>query len=141
MAKTLKLYRGLSSSEFNLATPEVFRENRKAWATILAHRVNGDFKYPSEFDRTITKLHKNLRLEYQYFTDTKNIAEGYARKVGGLLIEISVPLEDILQHFDIEFQNFGRRKKLFEIVYCVQGSTLVKFQTHWKLKTRSPKSK
>lgn len=133
--KILKLYRGLSSDEFNLATDEVFRQNRDTWASILAHRVKGNFKYPPQLDRSISALHKNLRLEYQYFTDSKVIAEGYARKVGGLLVELSVPLNEVLKSCDIEFQNFGRRKKKFEIVYCVNGSTLAKHGKRWRLKT------
>lgn len=140
MAKRiLKLYRGLSSDEFNLATDGVFKENKRVWSSILANRTNGDFDYPHELDRPITTLHKNLRLEYQYFTDSKVIAEGYARKVGGLLVELSVPLNDVLKHFDIEFQNFGRRKKQFEIVYCVKGSTLAKYGKRWRLKTARKK--
>jgi hypothetical protein len=79
--KVLKLYRGLSSDEFNLATDDVFEQNKKSWAAILERRVRNDFTYPQELDRSITLLHKNLRLEYQYFTDAKPIAEGYARKV------------------------------------------------------------
>lgn len=137
--KVLKLYRGLSSDEFNLATDEVFEENKKAWASILAHRVRKDFKYPQKLDRSITSLHKNLRLEYQYFTDAKLIADGYAKKVGGLLVEVSVPVEDVLEFFDIEFQNFGRRKKRFEIVYCIKGSILAKHSKRWKLKTARKK--
>ncbi|MGE4133327.1 MAG: hypothetical protein AB7F86_16915 [Bdellovibrionales bacterium] len=62
-------------------------------------------------------------------------SDDYARKVGGLLVEISVPMADVLKHFDIEFQNFGRRKKQFEIVYCVKGSILAKYGKKWKLKT------
>ena len=133
--KILKLYRGLSSDEFSLATDDVFKENKKVWSSILEYRLNGDFDYPHELDRPITTLHKNLRLEYQYFTDSKVIAEGYARKVGGLLVELSVPFNEALKHFDIEFQNFGRRKKQFEIVYCVKGSTLAKYGKRWRLKT------
>jgi hypothetical protein len=140
MAKgILKLYRGLSSDEFNVAAAELFKENKKAWFLILEHRLNGDFDYPRELDRPITTLRKNLRLEYQYFTDSKVIAEVYARKVGGLLVELSVPLSDVLKHFDIEFQNFGRRKKQFEIVYCVKGSTLAKYGKRWRLKTARKK--
>jgi hypothetical protein len=137
--KVLKLYRGLSSDEFNLATDEVFRQNRDTWASILAQRVKGNLNYPPQLDRSISALHKNLRLEYQYFTDSKVIAEGYARKVGGLLVELSVPLRDVLKHFDIEFQNFGRRKKQFEIVYCVKGSTLAKYGKRWRLKVQRKK--
>jgi len=132
--KVLKLYHGLSSDGFNLATDEVFEQNKKAWASIIDRRAKNDFKYPQELDRSITSLHKNLCLEYQYFTDSKPIAEGYARKVGGLLVELSVPLKDILEYFDIEFQNFSRRKKQFEIVYCVKGSTLAKNGKKWRIK-------
>jgi hypothetical protein len=132
--KILKLYRGLSSEEFNIATDEVFRQNKATWASILAFRVRGDFNYPRKLDRPINVLHRNLRLEYQYFTDSKLIAKSYARKVGGLLVQVSVPLNDVLKHFDIEFQNFGRRKKQFEIVYCVKGSTLSKHGKRWQLK-------
>lgn len=138
-SKILKLYRGLSSDEFNLATVEVFKENKKAWSSILEHRLNGEFDYPHHLDRSITTLHKNLRLEFQYFTDSKAIAEGYAKKVGGLLVELSVPIQDVIKHFDIEFQNFGRRKKQFEIVYCVKGSTLAKYGKRWLLKTARKK--
>ncbi len=136
---SLKLYRGISADEFNLATDDVFKENKKVWSSILEHRLNGDFDYPNHLDRSITTLHKNLRLEYQYFTDSKVIAEGYARKVGGLLVELSVPLNDVLKHFDIEFQNYGRRKRQFEIVYCVKGSTLAKFGKRWRLKGQRKK--
>ena len=131
--KILKLYRGLSSDEFNLATEEVFEQNKKVWNSVLKHRVKGDFNYPHELDKDINELHKSLRLEYQYFTDNKTIAEGYAKKVGGLLVELSVPLKDVVELFDIEFQNFGRRKKQFEVVYCVKGSTLVKHSKRWRL--------
>lgn len=137
--KVLKLYRGLSSDEFRLATDKLFAQNKKAWSSIIDRRAKNEFKYPQELDRSITALHKNLRLEYQYFTDSRPIAEGYARKVGGLLVELSVPLKDILKYFDIEFQNFGRRKKQFEIVYCVKGSVLAKHGKRWKLKTAKKK--
>lgn len=134
--KILKLYRGLSANEFNLASEKVFRENKKVWSAILEYRLKGDLDYPRHLDRSITSLHKNLRLEHQYFTDSKVIAEGYAKKVGGLLVELNVPAKDVLEYFDIEFQNFGRRKKQFEIVYCVKGSLLAKFGKRWGLKVR-----
>lgn len=134
MSKFLKLYRGLSSDEFHLATEDVFKGNKNAWASILENRASGDFGYPASLDQSITRLHKNLRLEYQYFTDARQIAEGYARKVGGILVELNVPLTDVLEYFDVEFQNFSRRKKKFEIVYCVKGSILAKKGRRWKLK-------
>lgn len=137
--KPLKLYRGISAVEFNFASDEAFKKNKKVWASILEHRVKGDFNYPHELDKDINTLHKSLRLEYQYFTDNKTIAEGYAKKVGGLLVELSVPLKDVVELFDIEFQNFGRRKKQFEIVYCIKGSILAKYGKRWRLKTTRKK--
>ncbi len=137
--KKLKLYRGLSSDEFHLASDDVFKANRAAWAAILEKRVKGDRRYPSDLDRAITTLHRNIRLEHQYFTDDREIAEGYARKVGGLLVELEVPVKDVLEIFDIEFQNFGRRKKKFEVVYCVRGSELVRNAKRWKLKVGKKK--
>lgn len=135
----LKLYRGLSTQEFNLATDDLLAQNRNVWSAILVLRAKGDFEYPHELDNSIRSLHNNLRLERQYFTDSKKIAEGYARKVDGLLLEVSVPLKDLLKYFDIEFQNFGRRKKQFEIVYRVKGASLAKFGQRWKLKTKKIK--
>lgn len=137
---TLKLYRGLSADEFKLAGNQVFIENKKVWSSILEYRAKGDLKYPNHLEAPIKTLHKNLRLERQYFTDSKAIAEGYARKVEGLLVELSVPLKDVIQYFDIEFQNFARRKKQFEIVYCIKGSSLLKFKSKWGLKVKKLKS-
>jgi hypothetical protein len=131
---SLKLYRGISADEFNIASEKLFKENKKVWTSIIERRVKGKFDYPQDLDRAITSLHKNLRLEKQYFTDSKAIAEGYAKKVSGLLIEMTVPLKDVIEHFEIEFQNFGRRKKQFEIVYCVRGSVLGKNSKKWDLK-------
>lgn len=140
MAKTnLKLYRGLSSSEFNIATDKVLKRNKDSWALILKERAEGNFNFPMHLSQAITTLHKDLRLEYQYFTDSKPVAEAYARKVNGLLVELSVPVKDLLDFFDIEFQNFGRRKKQFEIVYRVKGSTLAKNGKRWRMKVRRKK--
>lgn len=137
--KSLKLYRGISASEFNLASGSLFRENKRSWEAILQRRVRGRFDYPSDLDKMIQSLHKNLRLEYQYFTDSKRIADGYARKVGGILVELTVPLGDVVSKFDLEFQNFGRRKKNFEIVYCIRGSVLAKHHKRWRLNIRKKK--
>lgn len=131
---SLKLYRGLSADEFNLASETLVRENRRIWSSIIERRAKGYFEYPHTLDKAITMLHKNLRLEYQHFTDSKSIARNYARKMNGLVIELAVPIKDLLSHFDIEFQNFGRRKKQFEVVYCVKGSVLKKYSRRWRLK-------
>lgn len=135
----LKLYRGISADEFNLGSIEIFRANKRTWKKIIEQRVIGDFSYPHGLDKEIKTLHEKLRLEYQYFTDSRPIAESYAKKVGGLLVEITVPLKSIIDYFDIEFQNFSRRKKLFEIVYCVKGSILFKHSKSWRIKVRRKK--
>jgi hypothetical protein len=135
----LKLYRGLSATEFQAASKKLFAENRKTWRSILEHRVRGDFNFPKELDKAITVLHTKLRFEHQYFTDSKSIAEGYAKKVSGIVVEVSVPLNEVIKYFDIEFQNFGRRKKCFEIVYGVKGSILAKFAKSWGLRVRKKK--
>lgn len=137
--RTLKLYRGLSAEEFQLASKDLAKRNKATWSAILEKRARGDFRYPAELDQAILALHRDLRLEYQYFTDTKSIAEGYARKVRGLLVELSVPVADLLAHFDVEFQNFGQRKKRFEIVYAVRGATLARLGAKWKLKVSRKK--
>lgn len=137
--KNLKLYRGLSANEFNLATSAVLKQNKKTWSAILEHRSKGDFEYPHHLDESITALQKNLRLEFQYFTDSKAIADGYAKRVGGSLVELSVPIQDVMKHFDIEFQNFGRRKKQFEIDYRVKGSVLAQQKDKWKLRVQRTK--
>ncbi len=137
--KFLRLYRGLSATEFNLASTDLFKANIRTWREILELRVEGDFSYPHNLDHEIKALQKHLRLEYQHFTDSKIIAEGYAKKVGGLLVEIKVPLEKVIKHFDIEFQNFGRRRKQFEVVYGVKGSILTKYGRTWQLKVRRKK--
>lgn len=136
---TLKLYRGLSAEEFQLATDEILKANKAAWTAILSRRAEGNFSYPVDLDKSITALHKSLRYENQYFTDARDIAEGYARKVGGLLVELTVPLADVLKAFDVEFQNYGQRKSRFEIVYRVKGSDLAKNAKRWTLEVRKLK--
>ena len=97
--------------------------NKKLWRSILAKWLLGSIGYPLEMDRDLKRLQKNLRLERPYFADSRDMAEGYAKKVKGILMEISVPLKDVLNHFDLEFQNFTQRKFRFEIVYCVRGAS------------------
>ena len=70
----LKLYRGVSSDESILLSKETLIENRKAWESILKNRLNGKMVYPLDLDETIKILHKKLRLERQYFTDSRKIA-------------------------------------------------------------------
>lgn len=138
-AKYLTLYRGISADQFTSATRKVFAKNKKVWKLILERRLNNDLAYPQSLDREIIELHQNIRLEFQHFTDSKSIAEGYARKVRGLLIEIKVPLKDVISQFELEFQNFGKRKKQFEVVYRVKGSVLAKRAKAWRLQVRQLK--
>lgn len=133
----LKLYRGVSSDESILLSKETLIENRKAWESILKNRLNGKMVYPLDLDETIKILHKKLRLERHYFTDSRKIAEGYAKKFGGILVELSVPLKDVFRYFELDFQNFSRRKKHFEFVYCLRGGILSKHHKKWNLKVES----
>jgi hypothetical protein len=135
----LKLYRGLSAEDFSLISEEVLKENKAVWKSLLENRLLGIFDYPLELDKPIRNLQKNLRLERQYFTDSKEIAEGYAKKVGGILVEISVSLKDVLKHFELEFQNFAQRKTKFEVVYCIRGKVLAEYNEKWKLKVKKIK--
>lgn len=132
----VKLYRGISADEFTLATEDLLTENRKTWSRIIENRANGDFSYPHDLNQAITQLHKRTRFEYQYFTDRKLIAQEYVRRVGGLLIELTVPAKDVIHYFDIEFQNFSRRKTSFEIVYRIKGSILSRHAKKWRLQVR-----
>lgn len=135
----LKLYRGLSAEDFSLISEEVLKENKAVWKSLLENRLLGIFDYPLELDKPIRNLQKNLRLERQYFTDSREIAEGYAKKVGGILVEISVPLKDVLRHFELEFQNFAQRKTKLEVVYCIRGKVLAESKEKWKLKVKKIK--
>jgi hypothetical protein len=140
--KKIKLYRGITADEFIFASDDLVKKNKKMWAQLLSKRAEEDFRYPREMDNAIVELHANLRLEYQYFTDSKSIAYAYAHKARGILLEMTVPVSEIAKHFDLEFQNFSSRKKRFEIVYRVKGSVLKKFNKTWKLKmTRSASGK
>jgi hypothetical protein len=136
IAKSIKLFRGLSANEFQLASNSLLKQNKRIWASILERRAAGQMDYPTALNESITSLQNNLRLERQYFTDSKKIAETYAKKVGGVLVEIQVPLKDVVSFFDIEFQNFGKRKKNFEIVYCVKAAALLKNRKKWNLRVK-----
>jgi hypothetical protein len=54
-------------------------------------------------------------------------------------VELSVPLKDVLKHFDLEFQNFAQRKTNFEVVYCIRGKVLAEHKEKWKLKVKKNK--
>ena len=131
----MKLYRGIRAQEFSLFTPAVAAELRSTWKAILAVRANGKFDYPHDKNDRILAASRLVRLQRQHFTDRKAIAVAYAKANGGLLIEIDLPVDQILEHFTIEFQNFTQRKKKFEVVYVVDSGKLSKHSKKWKLKT------
>jgi len=49
---------------------------------------------------------------------------------------VVVPIHEVVKHFRIEFQNYGKRKKRFELVYVVDGSLLKRKSSQWKLKVK-----
>lgn len=130
----MKLYRGLKSSEFKMFSEDAALELRNLWSAVLNKRSKGDWTFPNELNEDILLGEKLLRLQRQHFTDRRDIALGYATENNGALIEIDVSKKDILDHFRIEFQNFGKRKKSFEIVYVIDSSILFRNRRKWKLK-------
>lgn len=132
----MKLYRGIKSSEFKHFTDDTATELEQTWSSILKLRSQGKLEYPKHLDPEISRAEKLIRLQRQNFTDRREIALDYAKTYGGALIEIDVPLADILKYFRIEFQNFGKRKSRFEVVYVVDAKPLKKFKRKWKLKSR-----
>jgi len=132
----LKLYRGLKAREFSAFTPQIAKELSVTWKNILEIRAKGEFAYPTAINEKILKASRLLRLQRQHFTDQKKIALAYAKANGGTLVEIDVPVAQLLRNFTIEFQNFSQRKKAFEIIYVVDAAKLVKNAKRWKLKVR-----
>ena len=137
----MKLFRGINADEFSHFSPEVADGLLSTWAKILKRRDRGDFKYPAAINSEILEASKVIRLQRQHFTDNEIIAREYARKNSGLLVELDVPVNDVLKHFTLEFQNFGHRKKNFEVVYVVEASNLFAHAKKWKMKTRKPELK
>lgn len=125
----MKLYRGIASPEYLEHTEEVEGQFKDGWKKILEYREKGDLSYPEELNDTVIELYKTQSLTRQYFTDNKAITEQY----GGVVIEIDVPVEDILNHFIIEFQNYSKRRDQFEVTYLVHGKVLLENKEKWKL--------
>jgi hypothetical protein len=130
----LKLYRGVIAEDFFLLSPKQKTFRKRIWKEILLKRINKNYEYPENLDKEIQRLLEITRIERQHFTDKKKIAASYAKKSNGILIEISVPLSDLLKKFRLEFQNFGKRKSQFEIVYVVHSDDLLRSSKRWKLK-------
>lgn len=134
----MKLYRGITSKEYLEHTSEMENRFKEGWRKILERRVQGDLSYPEELNDIVLELNKTQPLTRQHFTDNKTITENYIRSEDGLLIEIDVPLEDILNYFVIEFQNYSKRRDQFEITYLVQGKVLFEKKNKWKMKILKP---
>ncbi len=133
----MKLYRGLKSAEFTMFDMNLQAELEEAWRAVIVERSRGNFAYPEKLNDRLIWVEKTRRLVYQNFTDDREIAESYARKEKGALIELDVPREDVLSFFTIEFQNFTQRRKKFELVYVVKGSDLSAHADRWKFKLRA----
>lgn len=134
----MKLYRGLKSSEFKIFDASLASHSASVWEKILKMRAKGNFKFPEDLSKDIVELEKTNRLRRQYFTDNKSIALAYAKENHGLLLEIDPGIGDILKNFHLEFQNFGKRKKSFELVYAIDAATLLLNSKKWKLKEIRP---
>lgn len=133
----MKLYRGIKALEFSHFPKNIAAHLKDTWRLVLEQRADGDFSYPEDLNEEILEAYQLTRLQRQHFTDDKEIAAEYADVNNGLLIEIDVPIDAILEHFTIEFQKFAQRRKNFEIVYVVDASTLTSFSKKWKLKTKA----
>lgn len=129
----MKLYRGLKTKEFRFFTKQQEKEAQKKWSQVVALRARGSFDYPHDLEDDIRELKRAERVAVQHFTDKKEIAARYAKDNNGALVTIDVSPEDIIKHFTVEFQNFAKRKKHFELVYSVPGSILHKKAKEWNL--------
>ncbi len=135
----MKLYRGLKSSEFKVFDTKLASHSVSIWEKILKERIKGNFHFPEALSKDIVELEKINRLRRQNFTDNKSIALAYAKENRGLLLEIDVNIGDVLKYFHLEFQNFGKRKKNFELVYVVDAASLFRNAKKWKLKEICPR--
>lgn len=130
----MKLYRGLRSAEYLELDSMQIREYQRDWQKILVQREAGNLSYDVGIDPLAKRLKHTIPLTRQYFTDNEAIARQYTESVSGILIQIDVPIADILQYFSLEFQNYSKRKERFEIVYLVDSFTMGKKKTTWNLK-------
>jgi len=135
----IRLYRGISSDDFKTPTNRQNKITKQKWKSLLERRAQGNYSYPNELNSIILELEMLSRLDYQHFTDNKKIATSYAKKSKGLVIELGVPLIDVMKYFELEFQNFKSRKKQFEIVYRINGTVLNRFSKAWSLKVGKAK--
>ncbi|MEN9604381.1 MAG: hypothetical protein RJB39_66 [Candidatus Parcubacteria bacterium] len=129
----MKLYRGITSKDYIEHSEEFNDRFKDGWRKILNHRGK-DLAYPEKLNDIIIDLHKIQSLTRQYFTDNKKITQQYIKGQGGVIIEIDVPVEDILDNFIIEFQNYSTRKDRFEITYLITSKDLLKNKDKWKMR-------
>lgn len=130
----MKLYRGITSKEYLEHTEEIENRFKEGWKKILTVREGGDLSYPENLNDVVLDLYKTQSLTRQYFTDNKAITEKYIKSEGGLIIEIDVPVDDILNNFIIEFQNYSKRRDQFEVTYLIHGKVLLENKEKWKMK-------
>lgn len=125
----IKLYRGLKNGDLKFINQETVAQHAEIWRQILVHRQKST-RYPEHLNEAIIRLHKETRLYRQAFSDYKETAERYATG-GGILVELKVPINDILRCFELEIQNYDKRRQCFEIVYTIAFSQLVSHMESW----------
>ena len=131
MKSSLRLYRGIKADDFVFDGPAAAKRHDSLWREILEHRQESG-RYPSHLNAEIIRLHGETRLRHQAFSDQRETAERYLSRQGGLLVELEVPLDDILRYFELEIQNYAKRKRSFEIVYTVRSSVLARHAETWR---------
>ena len=130
----MKLYRGLKGSVYREFDSHVKKRLHTAWSKVLKIREMGGLNYPETLNNEILELSRIQNLAKQDFTDNKDIALEYIKDDGGVLVEIDVNPKDILKYFIIEFQNFSKRRDLFELVYTINSKDLQRNSKKWNLK-------
>ena len=130
----MRLYRGIKTKNFTDISLIDKNRAEEDWKEVLNLRKHGKVNYPEDLDLTIKNLHKLQRLNFQNFTDIKEIAEKYAKTNNGLLVELNVSIEDIIKYFHLEIQNYQKRREKFEIVYTISGKALSENKDKWEFK-------
>ncbi len=130
----MKLYRGLKGEVFKEFTDDVSKQHRDSLYKILMIRERGEWDYPSELSKDISWLKKHESLQRLYLTDCRDIAYEYAKSNQGLVIEVDVPIDDILKYFIIEFQNYSKRHTSFELVYFIDSKAFDTHKEDWDIK-------
>ncbi len=136
----IKLYRGLKTDSLTIVDQDMASRHAVLWHKILTHR-QGSTKYPTDLDNSIAKLHEETRLYRQVFSDCRATAERYLNDSDdGVIVELEVPISELIRHFELEIQNYSKRKQHFEIVYTVRSAVLADHMQSWCCKILSLKS-